>query len=110
MAYQQIPLDNSPNQSIDITLEVDDVNINLSLFIYYNAVAGYWVMDIQKDGVDVLVGVPFVTGLNLLEQYAYLGIGSTYLVKAGETDLDYPDDSDGSLGTDFVLVWGDTVV
>jgi hypothetical protein len=110
MSYQQIPLDNSPNQSMDVTVEVDGANISLSLFIYYNTIAGYWVMDIQKDGVDVLVGVPLVTGLSLLEQYTYLGIGSAYLVKAGETDLDYPDDSDDSLGTDFVLVWGDTVV
>jgi hypothetical protein len=110
MSYQQIPLDNSPNQSMDITLSVDGSNINLSLFLYYSEIAGYWIMDIKKDGTNVLTSIPLVTGLNLLEQYSYLRIGSAFLVKAGETGLDYPDSSDKSLGTDFVLLWGDTIV
>jgi hypothetical protein len=47
-----------------------------------------WYMDIgDANGVPILCGVPLVTGANLLEQYAYLGIGGGLMVySAGDPD------------------------
>jgi hypothetical protein len=43
---------------------------------------------------------------NMLAQHAYLAIGSAYLLNVGSSDADYPGAND--LGSDFLLVWGDT--
>lgn len=38
--------------------------------------ASVWILDIDDSiGNTILHGIPLVTGANLLEQYAYLGIG-----------------------------------
>jgi hypothetical protein len=110
MSYSQLPVNNSPNQEFDITLPVDNANLKLHFTLRYNTVAEYWVMDItnKETGVMLLTAIPLLTGSNLLEQYTYLGIGSAYVLKAGDSSLENPDDK--SLGTDFLLVWGDTVV
>ena len=111
---QLIPLTNSPNQTIQVTLLVDGSNLTLQLGFRYNSMAGYWVMQIVEpnSGQIILDSIPLVTGLypaaNILNQYSYMQIGSAYLVKVGITDNDYPDDTD--LGTDFVLIWSDTPV
>jgi hypothetical protein len=80
----------------------------------YNTVAEYWVMSITDDlSAEMLVtGLPLLAGqypsANLLEQYTFLRIGSAVIVKINP---DNPDDApNGSnLGTDFLLVWGDTL-
>lgn len=111
--YQIVPLDNSPNQTLDITLVIDGQNRNLRLNLVYNQQAQYWVLTIldATTAQVLLAGLPLITGVypatNLLAQYSYLGLGSIYLVKVGDTALDYPDDK--TLGTSFLLVWGDTV-
>lgn len=110
--YQIIPLSNSPNQTLLVTLLVDGSNLTLQFGFRYNEMASYWVMQIVEpsSGQIILDSIPLVTGdypaANILSQYAYMQIGSCYLVKVGATSNDYPDDTD--LGTDFVLVWSDT--
>ena len=60
---------------------------------------------------DIISNVPLITGglngksANLLQQYQYMNIGSAFIAKTSEIELDYPDDK--TLGTEFVLVWGD---
>lgn len=107
-----IPTDNSPNQSFQSTLFVDGKNLTLAFFLAYNEMAGYWVMRISDPatGEIILDSIPLITGAypasNILDQYAYLSIGSAYVFPATASNLDFPDDS--SLGTAFLLVWGDT--
>jgi hypothetical protein len=112
MAQQLIPLTTEPNQQINITLSVDGAPLSLILLINYNEIAKYWVMTVyDANGNLILSDVPLVTGnypaCNILAQYAYLEIGSAYVLNlTGTSGVNYPDDT--NLGTDFVLVWGDT--
>jgi hypothetical protein len=110
MSAQLVPLTNQNNQQLTVSLEVDGQAIDLALSIWYNAVAGYWNMDISTpQGVPVLNSIPLVCGDNdsgnLLAQYGYLGIGSMTIVNASQVPLDYPNSSD--LGTDFLCIWVD---
>lgn len=114
MSYVVIPLTSEPDQSFDCVIPVDGRNIALSLRLRFNTSANYWVLTIAdpKTKVVILDSIPMLTGdypaADILGQYTYLRLGSACIVKAGNSSLDYPDDL--SLGTDFVLVWGDTVV
>ncbi len=114
MDYYTIPLTSDPNQSLRVTIPVDGENLTLRLSLSYNDNAGYWTMSITDDLTDkVLVSsVPLYSGkypaANLLGQYSYLRIGSAWVVKVNQdVKSDYPDDT--NLGTDFLLVWGDTI-
>jgi hypothetical protein len=111
MAYKIVPLTTDPNQKLSITLPVNGINLTLNLTINYNSAANYWVMTIaDKTGTVILDSVPLLTGkypaADILGQYQYLGIGSAFVVNASNTSLDIPNDT--SLGTDFLLVWGDS--
>jgi len=135
---QQVPVTNAPNQKFTASLQVDVSTLYLNLAIRYNEMAGYWVMDISDSNNNLLVAsTPLITGLwpagNLLQQQAYLRIGSAYIVNVsnkvpigtkglgygeggygegpyggipGFAGVDYPDNT--NLGTDFQLWWGDT--
>ncbi|RGX53194.1 hypothetical protein DWV16_17235 [Anaerotruncus sp. AF02-27] len=111
MAFREIPLTTDPNQTFAITLPVDDKNISLIFELRYNTVAEYWVLDIyDNERNPILATVPLVTGdypsANLLEQFEAFEIGSAFIVPSGQTVTGRPDDT--NLGSDFVLVWGDT--
>ena len=110
---QIIPLENQ-NQILEVPLSVDGGRITLRFEIMFNRIAGYWTMNVidVNSGVILLSSIPLLTGSigasNILGQYRYLGIGSAYLVKVGNVIEDYPGELD--LGTNFLLIWGDTPV
>jgi hypothetical protein len=113
MSNQIIPLTNDYNQQFDCTLSIDGNNKVLTFFINYNETAGYWMMKISdpnNNGEVLLNSIPLLTGYgdvaNILNQYEYLAIGSAYLLNISGSDQDYPDNL--TLGTDWILVWGDT--
>jgi len=60
--------------------------------------------EITIDNIPLLTG-DYPAG-NLLKQYQYLQLGSIYIINASGVAMDHPDDT--NLGTDFVLVWGDS--
>lgn len=105
-------MSNSPNQTLTTSLNVDGVVTDYQLTLRYNEVAGYWVMSVSDAaGNLILDSIPLVTGNapagNILGQFAYLGIGSAYIINAGGVKFpEYPNNID--LGSDFVLIWGDT--
>jgi len=108
-----IPLTSAPYQSLTTTIPVDGKNIKLKLGISYNSVADYWTMSITDPSTDNLIldNIPLITGSypagDLLGQFKYLGLGSATIVNVGNSLMDNPDST--NLGTDFLLVWGDTV-
>ena len=108
---QIIPLTTDPNQTFQVSLNVDGSTVNLQLTLRYNEISEYWIMTIANPstGAILLDSLPLITGEypagNILRQYSYLGIGSAYVLNMGSS-LDYPDDSE--LGNSFVLAWGDT--
>lgn len=55
---------------------------------YWNTVSLAWVLDILTvDDVPFIMGIPLVTGDNLLGQYEYMGIGGALIVQT-DSDLD----------------------
>lgn len=113
MAYKIIPLVPGSNQSFSCTLPVDSQNITLGFSFTYNTVGEYWFMSVSdaRTNTMLLDAVPLVTGefpaADLLGQYAYLGIGSAAIIPTGTLSTDRPDET--TLGTDYVLVWGDSI-
>lgn len=112
MSYNIIPL-TPMNQSFTCTVPVDSKNITLGFTFTYNEPGGYWFMAVKdaKTNTMLLDAVPLVTGefpaADLLGQYTYLGIGSAAIVPTSSLATGIPDDT--NLGSDYVLVWGDTV-
>lgn len=104
-----LPLTANPNQKFTSTIPIDGKKVKFNFFLRFNTEAKYWVLDISdSSNANLLASINLVCGLNLLEQYSYLKIGSAYLVK---TDNSLSDDSPNeyNLGSKFVLLWGDTV-
>lgn len=101
--YQIIPLDNSPNQTFDITLNIFGKNKTLNLgFTYIKD--KYWKMSIvQKDTCHV-ASVPLLFGDNLLDGLEYLELGKVYLLKVSDIQDEIPNEN--NLATDFALKWG----
>lgn len=136
MSLQQIPLTNSPNQSLTVQLDVDGVPLTLNLTVSYNEMAGYWVLSISDVNNNLLIdSVPMLTGgypsANILQQQKYLNIGSWYIINiangiptgsqgygqggygqgnyggaAGQGGVDFPDST--NLGISFQLWVNDT--
>ncbi len=113
MSYTKIPLTTDPNQNFTTTIPINNKNITLTLDIRYNGIGGYWFMSVtdKKTGNVLIDSLPLLTGEypsgDILHQYQYLGIGSATVVKTGNLSDDSPDST--NLGTNFVLLWGDTV-
>jgi hypothetical protein len=108
---QIIPLSPSPNQSLTVQLQVDGAPLTLNLAFRWNYMAGYWVMTIFDSSGDLILdSIPLITGwypaANLLAQYEYLRIGSAFILNDGNSDSDYPGQTD--LGSAFSLLWDDT--
>lgn len=111
MSAQILPVTSSPNQNFFATLQVDGAPLTLNFTILWNAMAGYWVMTIFDSFGNLLVdSIPLITGwypaANLLAQQVYLKIGSAFIINTGNSQSDYPGQSD--LGTAFSILWDDT--
>lgn len=107
----KIPLTNSPNQSFNVIVPVNDENKDLTLTLNYNEVADYWSLTIAdtQTGQDLVSQIPMLESYNdfsnILVQLGYLEIGSAFVIAIEETKLCRPDSDD--LGTKYILVWGD---
>ena len=99
-SFFTIPLTPSP-QRFGITLGGTDYRLTTR---YRNAPEGGWTLDIaDNNDVPVVVGIPLVTGANLLEQYPHLGFRGRLYVQT----LDEPDavPTFDNLGRDSLLFW-----
>lgn len=108
MSYMQIPLTNDPDQNFTCTIPVDGKNLKLKLRVCFNTAMNYWIMSITNSTTNALIldAIPLLTGVDLLGQYKYLGLGSSAIINKGNSTLDSPNSK--TLGTDFVLIWGDS--
>lgn len=111
MAWYEIPLDTTPDQEFNITVEVGEENVDLLLHLRYNTEGDFWHMDVSDgNSQEMLIsGVPLLTGEypagDILRQFAYVGIGQAAVLKLTDgAEGDFPDIE--NLGTDYVLVWG----
>lgn len=109
MSYHEIPLTTTPfdQKTFKLTLG-DNRNIDILLKLRYYDLYELWVADVcdNTTGAELVVGMPLVPGIDLLGQYAYLNIGSAYMVAVEPTTQEQPDNT--TLGTTWVLLWGDS--
>ena len=74
--YSEIPLIPAPQT---FTARLQGVVYNLR--VTWCVPSQTWVLDISDiDDAPIILGIPLVTGADLLEQYAYLGIGGQLFV------------------------------
>lgn len=112
MAWHVIPLDTTPDQEFDVSVDVGGENIYLLLHLRFNTEGQFWKMDVSdgKTRKMLISGVPLVTGeypsADLMRQFQHLGIGSAVIVQNSDlTEENIPGLFD--LGTDFLLLWGE---
>ncbi len=101
-----VPISAIPNYKFSSKIPVDNQNITLQFECQYNELAGYWIVNVLQTGKYLIAGLPVLPAQNILEQYAYLGIGSAYIVPAQTIKEQWP--SRYTLGSSWYLVWGDT--
>ncbi|MDU5474026.1 MULTISPECIES: phage baseplate plug family protein [unclassified Pantoea] len=88
MAIQEIPL-TADNQQFSISIAGTTYQVGI---IWRDTC---WVMDLQRAGGDVQInGIPLVTGVDLLAQHAYLGLGFSLYVICDVSAQDYPTQTD----------------
>ena len=101
MAFLTIPLRPSA-ESFDVTIAKR--RIRMVTRYYAHADAG-WTLDIlEPDGSAIVLGIPIVTGDDLLRGYKHLIAGSMYYV--GKADVLTPP-AWGTLGVDGELVYSE---
>ncbi len=84
MAAYRIPLSPEPQS---LTVSLGGVEYRLTIR-WLEADEGGWLLDIAtSEGVDLVAGIPLVTGCDLLEPYDYLGIGGGLAVWSDGSDL-----------------------
>lgn len=67
----EIPTRNNP-QKLSISL----LNVTYRITLKWNQNCQAWIMDMADiNSSPILTGIPLVSGLSLLEQFEYLGIG-----------------------------------
>ena len=95
--YHTIPLSPVP-QSFSITLAGREYRLTVR---WAETVEGGWIIDIQtpENAVPLIMGLPLVTGCNLLAPFAYMGFGGELWVNA------YLPATLENLGTDVELVF-----
>lgn len=104
--FYEIPLTQDPDQNFNCSILLLDKNISLYFRVRYNSMAKYWVVTVSDSSGNILLdSIPLITGIDLLEQFKHLGIGSAIIVNVGTTLTDSPDDT--SLGSRFKLLWGE---
>lgn len=108
-----IPATSEPNQTFQCIVPVDGGTRTFEMHFSYNAVAEYWEMSASDvdTGEELVTAVPLLSGeypaANLLEQFAFLGMGAAVMVPVGLPDRSREPSAD-SLGSEYVLVWSDT--
>ena len=109
----EIPVTSEPNQTFRTTIPIDGINKTFIFNIRFNSGSGYWVMTLTDDltNRNLVDSIPFFAGIfpaaNLLEQFAYLNIGSAYVVKVNP-DIVEENPNAETLGSGFKLFWSDT--
>lgn len=95
METQEIPL-SAANQQFTITLAGNSLRMSVT----WRAL--FWALDIMDAGGSPLVmGIPLITGADLLAQYRHLGLGFSLYVGCDDPTTENPTESD--LGTNSHL-------
>lgn len=110
----KIPLTNSPNQTLKVTMPVNGETIQFRFKLWFNYQANYWLLsayDIRK-GKEVFTNLPLLTSkgpfADIICQLDYMKIGICVMVPIAGPDGSMADEN--NLGTSYIMVWGDNNV
>jgi hypothetical protein len=96
-----IPLLPTP-QTLSITL----AGVQYNLSVWWNNVSQNWMIDIfDINNNPIVTGIPMVTGVDLLEQFGYLGFGGQLIAQTTNDPDVVPTFADlGSTGNLYFVV------
>lgn len=94
----EIPLNSSPEQLFSITLSGNTYDCRVIL----NSRTGVWSISFSQSGVDIVVGVSMVGGVDILKQYN-IPIENVYIVNLDDTSEDPTKDNLGTVAKLFIL-------
>lgn len=98
----EIPLTNDPEQIFSVRINNLAYDFRVILNSRANNGRGIWSLDISRQGVDILVGLALVSGVNLLEQHN-LPISNLFVVNLDNSDQDPTKTNLGSGSKLFIL-------
>lgn len=80
--------------------------ITYNLIVKWNPFSNAWILYVEDDqGNPMLSGIPLVPGADLLEQFAYIGIGGAFVVQSSNDPNEVPDYTTlGTVGNLFFLI------
>lgn len=79
----EIPLDSSPEQLFSINLSGEPYDCRVLL----NSRTGIWTISFSKSGVDIVIGIPLLAGVDILKQYL-IPITNMYVLNLDQPTLD----------------------
>lgn len=94
----EIPLSSSPEQLFSITLDGETYDCRVVL----NSRTGVWSISFAQSGVDIIVGIALLGGVDIMKQYN-LPIKNIYIVNLDNSKLDASKDNLGTVSKLFIL-------
>lgn len=94
----EVPLNSNPEQLFSITLSGNTYDCRVIL----NSRTGVWSISFSQSGVDILVGVSLLGGVDILNQYN-IPIENAYIVNLDNTNQDPTKTNLGTVAKLFIL-------
>jgi hypothetical protein len=94
----EVPLNSNPEQLFSITLNSNTYDCRVIL----NSRTGVWSISFSQSGVDILVGVSLLGGVDILNQYN-IPIENAYVVNLDNTNQDPTKTNLGTVAKLFIL-------
>lgn len=94
----EVPLNSNPEQLFSITLNGNTYDCRVIL----NSRTGVWSISFSQSGVDIVVGVSLLGGVDILNQYN-IPIENAYIVNLDNTNQDPTSTNLGTVAKLFIL-------
>lgn len=94
----EVPLNSNPEQLFSITLNGNTYDCRVIL----NSRTGVWSISFSQSGVDIVVGVSLLGGVDILNQYN-IPIENAYIVNLNNTNQDPTKTNLGTVAKLFIL-------
>lgn len=94
----EVPLNSNPEQLFSITLNGNTYDCRVIL----NSRTGVWSISFSQSGVDIVVGVSLLGGVDILNQYN-IPIENAYIVNLDNTNQDPTKTNLGTVAKLFIL-------
>lgn len=94
----EVPLNSNPEQLFSITLNGNTYDCRVIL----NSRTGVWSISFSQSGVDIVIGISLLGGVDILNQYN-IPIENAYIVNLDNTNQDPTKTNLGTVAKLFIL-------